>query len=530
MKWLYRKRWGQLWAFITGVIVVPNVIEEIVMDITKWNFENPIWYEFVDTSIMLLVGIPFMWWLLGKMENYSYELQDLYRRKKIINDELRVLNKDLIRMAYYEPLTELPNRSKLIQDLQEKIDTIKREETDQVLIVTLLDIDRFKQINDTMGHAIGDELLKQAAGRLKELLPESFALYKYMGDDFVIVKELDQLPQYVLDGENPFPDTFTKPYYIRDEEIFITASAGISYFPDQGDTVDKLMKQADQALSSAKEKGGNQYQLFDPEMAMAAKRKLDLENGLRKAVEQDELILHYQPQIDLKSGRIIGVEALIRWQHPQLGLIPPNEFIPLSEETGEIIPIGKWVVRTALKQLREWHDKGFDELVMAINVSPMQMKRYKFPSFLSEQLIRHQIDAKFLEVEVTESVMQDFVESKRIFNEMNKIGIKVSIDDFGTGYASLSVLGALPIDYLKIDQAFIRQMDTNPKMKSIVKTIIQLGENLGVELIAEGIEEDYHAQLLIDYGCRYGQGYLFSRPVPAEEIEGLLLRKESFSC
>lgn len=527
MKWFYKNKFGQLWAFIIGVIVVPNIVEEIITVALQLNFENVIWYEVVDTGVMLIIGIPFMWWLLGKMEGYVIGMESLTKERKEINDQLIESNKRLSYMAYYDRLTGLQNREKMYSDLQEKVEEIQRTGSSETVIITLIDIDRFQQINDIMGHTIGDEVLQAAANRLQERLPESCTVYRHMTDEFAIIADAAEIPAYLYLENKTFPGIFSEPFYIENEEVFLSVSCGISSYAHQGETAEMLLRQADQALSKAKLKGGDQHQLFDPEMAEAAERKLKLEHGLRKATEDGSLTLHYQPQVELSSGRIVCVEALARWTHPELGPIPPNEFIPLAEETGLINLIGEWVVSTACKQLREWKDLGFNELVMAINVSPLQMKRLKFPGFLSGQLKKYKIDPEFFEVEVTESLMQNFDVSKRIFNNFSKIGIKVSIDDFGTGYSSLSVLGELPINYLKIDQAFVRQMDSNPKMRPIVKTIIQLGKNLGVELIAEGVEHKHLAVELAQYGCRYGQGYYFSRPVPAEQITELIRTKKS---
>ncbi|WLV24488.1 bifunctional diguanylate cyclase/phosphodiesterase [Aciduricibacillus chroicocephali] len=516
MKWFYNNILGQLTSFIIGVIVVPNILEEIVMAVFQFNFDSDIWYEILDTSIMLIVGIPFMWWLLKKMDTYVEEMERLVIQRREINDELMEKNNELTHLAYYDQLTGLPNRRKMHIDIQERITKMTRLGSPKKLAVILFDLDRFQQINDIMGHAIGDKVLCCAAERLKERLPDNYQVYRHMTDEFVVLAEIDDIPDATM-HKKPFMDIFKESYNIDEEEIFVTVSAGVSLFPDQSDDSETLLRQADQALSAAKANGGDQYQLFDPELAAASARKLKLENGLRRAAERNEFVLHYQPQVELESGRIIGVEALARWVHPELGLISPYEFIPIAEETGEIISLGRWVVKTACKQLREWQDQGH-HLVMAINVSPIQMKRLKFPGFVASELKKNGLSPEALEIEVTESLMQNLDESKRIFNDLKELGVKISIDDFGTGYSSLSVLGAMPIDHLKIDQAFVRFMDTNPKLRPIVKTIIQLGENLGVELIAEGIEEQHIAEELTAYGCRYGQGYLYSRPVPPEEI------------
>jgi len=520
--WLLRSKEGHMLLFIMGVIIIPNIIEEVLTRMFQWKFENPIWYEVVDTSIMLVVSIPVFWVLISKLNDYVYRMESLIIQNGHINEILRTKNAELELVAYYDELTGLPNRFKLFEDLDERIrQADARNLEDETIAVAFLDLDRFKHVNDTIGHLSGDELIRHLSRRVNNALPAGYELYWHGADECIILGQ-NRTRYENINLAQRLLKLIAKPFYINDEEIYITASMGISLYPEDGREAETLVKKADQALYIAKGKGGGQFQFFTPIMNANAIRRMKLENGLRNAVDNDELILYYQPQIDLKTKEIKGMEALIRWNHPELGLVPPNEFIPLAEETGAIIPIGRWVVETACCQLKKWHEAGRPDLTVAVNVSTKQLKRHAFPDFISTVLQRTKLSPEHLQIEVTESMMQDIEESSKVFNQLKQLGVKISIDDFGTGFASLSVLSYLPIDYLKIDQAFIRDMYENIKTKSIVKTIIQLGHNLGVELVAEGIEEPQQAAKVMAYGCHYGQGYLYSRPLPAEELAGLL--------
>lgn len=527
INWFYRTKSGQMLFFILVVILIPNLIEEAITRMFNLHFENTIWYEVVDTGLMLLVSVPVFWVLIVKLDDYVKEMEVLNAQNIQINETLKVKNKELERMAYFDDLTGLPNRFKLYHDLAENISRRgkPKESGNAAIGVMFIDLDRFQQINDTMGHFTGDQLIMEVGKRIGRMLPDHAAIYRHSGDEYVILAELDSEDAYI-ELARQVESLFIDPFVTAEAELYIKASMGISFYPQNGLHAETLIKNADQALKHAKEQGGGAITIFEGSMNYMAVRKVKLENGLRTAIEQEELLLYYQPKIDLKTKRITGVEALLRWRHPEFGVVSPDEFIPLAEETGMIVPIGRWVLETACQQLKKWHNAGLLHLTMAVNVSVRQLKRHAFPTFVAEVLRKNDLPAGFLEIEVTESMMQNFDESYRVFKQLRALGVNVSIDDFGTGYASLSALGFLPFDNLKIDRTFIREMTTNPKTNSIVRTIASLAQNMGVNVIAEGIEEHHQAKMLMDYGCKYGQGFLYSKPLPSEEMEKFMFMKQ----
>ncbi|MBS0307696.1 MAG: EAL domain-containing protein, partial [Proteobacteria bacterium] len=425
--------------------------------------------------------------------------------------------------ANQDTLTGLANRNLLRDRLQQALAYAARY--NHPVWVIYIDLDRFKFINDTLGLAAGDILLKQVAVRLHECLRETDTIARLAADEFVLV-----LPERTNENQaihiiQRIMESITKPFTIEGHEFFITCSAGMAVYPTDGDDADTLLKHADLAMYRAKETGRNNSQFYTPAMNERALERLRLEGDLRTALEYKQFELHYQPQVDLLSGRIIGMEALIRWNHPLYGMVPPGRFIALAEETGLIVPIGAWVVRTACQQLKVWQDAGYDQLRMAVNLSARQFAQHDLVESIAAVLKEFSLKPELLEIELTESlVMTDIDQAIRILRDFAALGVQVSIDDFGTGYSSLSYLKRLPIDVMKIDQSFVRDISVDPDDAAIVATIISLAHNLRLHVIAEGVETAEQLQYLRQHNCDAIQGYYFSKPVPADQFE-LLLRQ-----
>jgi len=421
-------------------------------------------------------------------------------------------------MAYYDSLTGLPNRNKFKQYLNESI----REAPDQSIAILFLDLDRFKVINDTKGHSTGDIILEKVALQLKNVVKDKGIVFRQGGDEFIILlSNLNE--QEVEETTGEVLHSFNSPIVIHEQEFFVTPSIGISIYPKDGADQESLIKHADTAMYLAKERGKNNYQFYFPELENASSRNMEIENGLRKVLELKQLTLHYQPKVDLETLEIIGVEALIRWEHPELGMIPPSEFIPLAEETGLIIPIGEWVLREACRQSQEWEMSGLGIIPVAVNISVRQIKDDGFVDMVKETLSYLQFDPDRLELEITESIMQDFEKSTKVLNKLKKLGVIISMDDFGTGYSSLNNLRHLPIDSIKIDKSFVDDIMEDSNQVSIVKAIIDMSQNMNFTTIAEGIETENQVLFLKRNACQVGQGYHFSRPLPGPLLEKFLV-------
>ncbi|WP_262371799.1 EAL domain-containing protein [Rossellomorea aquimaris] len=421
-------------------------------------------------------------------------------------------------MAYYDSLTGLPNRNKFKQYLNESI----REAPDQSIAILFLDLDRFKVINDTKGHSTGDIILEKVALQLKNVVKDKGIVFRQGGDEFIILlSNLNE--QEVEETTGEVLHSFNSPIVIHEQEFFVTPSIGISMYPKDGADQESLIKHADTAMYLAKERGKNNYQFYFPELENASSRNMELENGLRKVLELKQLTLHYQPKVDLETHEIIGVEALIRWEHPELGMIPPSEFIPLAEETGLIIPIGEWVLREACRQSQEWEMSGLGIIPVAVNISVRQIKDDGFVDMVKETLSYLQFDPDRLELEITESIMQDFEKSTKVLNKLKKLGVIISMDDFGTGYSSLNNLRHLPIDSIKIDKSFVDDNMEDSNQVSIVKAIIDMSRNMNFTTIAEGIETENQVLFLKRNACQVGQGYHFSRPLTGPLLEKFLV-------
>lgn len=441
---------------------------------------------------------------------------DLTDRKQIELD-LEEKKNHLKRLAYHDSLTGLPNRN-LFQDILAKA-MVRADRNKSQVALLFIDLDSFKKFNDTLGHQTGDQLLREVANRLQTLLRKVDTLARLNGDEFVIVvedvSEIEQvahIAQKVLSGLEP-------PFFIGSQLCYVSASIGISLFPSGDDDIESLQKRADVARYAAKERGRNNFQFYSQEMDARAHELLLLENDLRRALENEQLFLHYQPQVDLSSGQIMGLEALVRWQHPDKGMIPPGDFVPLAEETGLIVPIGTWVLRTACAYARTLREAGIPPLRMSVNISMHQFKAQEFPVFVSQILNETSLEPQWLELEITESIaMENASETISRLATLKKMGVCLAIDDFGKGHSSLSHLKHLPITTLKIDKGFVGDILTDQYDFAIVEAIQALAKSLGLDVVAEGVETQEQNHLLRRLGCKSGQGFLFSRPLPPDDI------------
>lgn len=427
----------------------------------------------------------------------------------------------ILYLSQYDTLTGLPNRTLLLDRLEVVIAKARRYHS--LLGVLTLDLDRLKVINESLGHSIGDAVICQMAARIRQELRAEDTLARLSGDEFVLVlSDLDS-PARAAAVSEKLLQSVSSPLNINGHNIVMTMSIGISFFPQDGDDVESLLKNSDSAMYFAKHTGRNGYQFFTAEMNAHAAERLSLEHALRVALERNELRLHYQPQVDTMTGHIIGAEALIRWQHPQRGLLSPATFITLAEETGLIIPIGNWVIMEACRQVRTWIDSGLPVFPVSVNVSAAQFrKKGGVVAAVIDALWRTGLSADLLELELTESTLMGQDNSSALLMELRELGVKLAIDDFGTGYSSLSYLKRFPIDRLKIDQSFIRDVAHNAEDAAITTAIISLAKHLNLRVIAEGVETRSELEFLQKHGCDEAQGYYFSRPVPASVMTTML--------
>lgn len=425
-------------------------------------------------------------------------------------------------MAYHDALTGLPNRHMYNEYLETALDRCERN--NQNLGVMFIDLDRFKFINDTLGHDAGDELLKLVSERLKESIRERDFVSRLGGDEFAVL--LEQVnEEEIRKISTQIITAFSPPFTIKNKGFYITPSIGISLYPQDGQEKEILNSKADTAMYLAKKRGKNNFQFYIHEQGDSLDWSFMLEQKLKHAIENHEFYLEYQPKFNLRTETIYGVEALVRWKQPELGVISPIEFIPIAEEIGLIVPLGKWILQEAGKQHKKWLDAGI-RIKMAVNVSVKQFEDPCFVETVRQVLTENNLPAKSIGLEITESVMQNIQQSSMIIQEIKELGLKISIDDFGTGYSSLSVLSKLPIDNVKIDKSFIHESTTNSNAASLVKTIIEMGKNLNFDLIAEGIETKEQAEFLIRNECYFGQGFYYSPPLSAGEVEKLLTKTQ----
>ena len=433
----------------------------------------------------------------------------------------RAMVMEMCHLAEHDALTDLPNRLLLNDRFTQAISMARRNQ--KRVAVLFLDLDGFKQINDSLGHTVGDKLLRSVAERLLTCVRKSDTVSRWGGDEYVILLSEVGQPEDAAVSATKIIAELKGEHSIGKYRLHITASIGISTYPEGGEEAETLIKNADMAMYHAKENGRDNYQFFEKEMNSRAVARQSLEGELRYALERDELLLHFQPKINLKTGAITSVEALVRWQHPERGLLQPGQFLAVAEDSGLILGIGRWVLREACRQMRAWLDAGLSAVPVAVNISPREFRSADFFESVRAALKQTDLDPKFLELEITEAVlMQNAASTSSALAELKAIGVRLAVDDFGTGYSSLSYLTRFPIDALKLDQSFVRNINVNKNDAIVARTINTMGRSLKLTVIAEGVETKEQLAFLQAAGCDEAQGYYFSRPVAAEQFARLL--------
>ncbi|BAU76362.1 putative bifunctional diguanylate cyclase/phosphodiesterase [Metapseudomonas furukawaii] len=440
----------------------------------------------------------------------------------------REAENSLLRMAQYDFLTGLPNRQQLQQQLDQILEDAGRLQ--RRVAVLCVGLDDFKGVNEQFSYQTGDQLLIALADRLRSHSGRLGALARLGGDQFALVQADIEQPYEAAELAQSVLDDLEIPFGLEQQEVRLRATIGITLFPEDGDSTEKLLQKAEQTMTLAKSRSRNRYQFYIASVDSEMRRRRELEKDLREALARGEMHLVYQPQVDYRDHRVVGVEALLRWQHPQQGFVPPDLFIPLAEQNGTIIPIGEWVLDQACRQLREWHDQGFTELRMAINLSTVQLHHAELPRVVNNLLQVYRLPPRSLEMEVTETgLMEDISTAAQHLLSLRRSGALIAIDDFGTGYSSLSYLKSLPLDKIKIDKSFVQDVLEDEDDATIVRAIIQLARSLGMQVIAEGVETAEQEAYIIAQGCNEGQGYLYSKPLPARELTGYLKQARRLS-
>lgn len=517
---------------LSGLEMVPRVLESapdtvVVMISGEQTIESVI--EAMRAGAFDYVTKPLDFDLVRAAVARALEFQSVRRANRRQERELEELVRrrtaELDHLGYHDALTGLPNRAQFEDRLAQALKDAERD--GRPLAVLVYCLDRLRTINETLGYLNGDEALRAFARRLAGALPPGAAGARWGGNEFAVLLTQTRGAEDVVATTLAVREALKAPLSVGGHELSITMSAGISMYSCDGLDAATLLRKALAALRRAKENGGGDYQFYAAEINVKAFAHLMLENALRRAIENDELVLYYQPQVDVVTGNVVGLEALARWRHPEHGLIPPAEFIPLAEETGLIIPIGEWVLRRACTQAKAWQDEGFEPLPVAVNVSGRQFRRKDLPELIARVLDETALPPSSLKLELTEScVMEDAGFAAGVLGKLKAEGVGVSVDDFGTGYSSLSHLRRLPVDELKIDRSFIHAATDDEDDAAIVAAVVQLARTLRLQVVAEGVETEKQLGLLRSLGCARAQGYLFSHPLPAEEVRRLLPRRE----
>ena len=483
---------------------------EIYSDVT------PLVADIERTEYTVLGGVTVLLLLL-----YLFLLLIVRRADRIIkaheNEERKSQAEQIHYMAYHDPLTGLANRALFKDRLQHAVAGAAR--TQSPVGIMFIDIDRFKVINDSLGHEVGDAVLIEAAKRIRACLRASDTACRIGGDEFTVILEHLPTSEDAAQAAARLIQKFSDPLHAGGREIFVTASIGISIYPGATQDVERLLKDANAAMHEAKESGRNRYVFYTKEMDARAQESLEYEMGLRKALQNSEFLVYYQPRVNTATGKVVGAEALLRWQHPSRGIITPDNFIPLLEDTGLVIPVGEWVLRRACRQCQDWHDAGYTSLSVSVNLSMKQFRSGSLLASVQRALEESGLPPRFLELELTETVLVDDAEQALdLMRELKDIGVSISIDDFGTGYSSLNYLRRFPIDILKIDSSFIRDVVRNRGDAAITTTIAVMAKSLRLGILAEGVETREQARFLKTIGCHEMQGFLFGAAIPAEDF------------
>ena len=506
-----------LWSLLAIMLAAVSVI--VLSSVLGWRSFVPLPLSVARLVLLLCVLslTALAAWML------SNDLRAAMLRLRAEIERVNQSQASLTYLARYDALTALPNRV-LGHEYFERAVAHARRHGGRVALI-FIDLDNFKNINDSMGHSAGDEFLRQVAKRLVTSVRESDTVSRHGGDEFLIV--LPDVPdvESVRAAATHLLAALVQPFQVRDRKIETSCSMGISMFPDDGQDFETLLRQSDMAMYTAKTAGRNTLRFFDKMMNADMLEELNLVAELRLALTRSEFVLHYQPVLDLATGRLAGAEALIRWQHPQRGMVPPIKFIPAAERCGLIVEIGQWVLHEACRQLRAWQDAGAPEFVLAVNLSMVQFRRGAIETVVADALGRHGTNPALLELELTESgLVHDSEKFIETLQSLKALGVRLSIDDFGTGYSNLAYLQRFDIDKLKVDQSFVRRLLASPQDRAIVRAIIQMAKALNLDTTAEGIEDQATLEQLAQMGCLQGQGYLFARPQPAEQLSAFFDR------
>jgi len=532
---------------ISGLDMIPRVVElapdvSIIMISGVKNIESAI--KAMRAGAFDYITKPFDFDHIEAIINRALEHQSLRLTKKLYENHLEELivarttelhqeilerqraEEKINRMAYYDSLTNLPNpalfRDRFTHELGRSGGSRKMSAT------VFLALDRFNNISDTLGHHVGDEILRSFAGRLAGCIRKTDTAAYFGGSEFALLANEVGGAEDCAKIAQKIKNCLLPPFNCGGQELYITASFGISLAPNDGQDCQTLLKNASTALYRARQNGGDNYQFYTADMHERALKSLSLENSLRRGLEREEFVLHYQPQICAETGKLTGTEALVRWQHPELGMVPPLDFIPIAEATGLIVPLGEWILQTACVQNAAWQRAGFSPLRVAVNLSLRQFQQSNLVETISRILTDSKLEPQYLELELTESLLMDNAEATiETLRRLRNLGIKISIDDFGSGYSSLSYLKNLPIDALKIDRTFVTDITADSSNAAIVRTIITLAHNLHLKTIAEGVETEEQSTILANLGCDEMQGYFFSKPLSTDALESFLSGRQS---
>ena len=420
-----------------------------------------------------------------------------------------------MQLAHFDPLTGLCNRKHWMDQAHATLEAAQRH--GDRLAVMFIDLDRFKHVNDSLGHSAGDRLLGTVAQRLRECLRSRDVLARLGGDEFVVLLPRLKQRDGAASAARKIMQVLAQPVWLDQHEVAVSASLGLACYPEDGDSIETLLRHADTAMYAAKDAGRNGWRFFSSEMNEHLSQRMFIENGLRRALAQGELLLHYQPQVDTRSGRLVGAEALVRWQHPERGMIAPDQFISVAEDCGLIEPLGRWVLTEACRQLRAWEDSGLTGLHLAVNISALEFNRPGFLPQVRDTLQAAGVNPAQLELEITESLlMQGLPELSERLGELTAMGLQLALDDFGTGYSSLGYLKRLPLSRLKIDKSFVAGVPGSPEGEAIIRACLSMAHDLGLDVVAEGVETEDQRDFLLGHGCDRLQGYLTGRPMPAD--------------